>query len=615
MPWGRALRAVLALALPLAIGFAAAEPERGVLLSIGALPVVLADRGGPYRQRAFRLGAAALAATVGYSIGVLTLGTPVLAAAVLVLVATASVLISPAGDNASQAGLLMLVFGVIGSGQYLDNVSTAELFWFFLLGTAWSLVVALAAWVVRGTNPERAAVSQVFVELAVLLSVEDELTSRAARRQLTAAMNTAYDHLLNARARISSRDAAYRDLLTLLSQATPIVEAAVALAATGKRAPNEVVDHVMNVASAVYANAPLPQHPAIEEGPSTSSAVRALYSGLARLGHGGQRTPNRPASAGAWFAEQASSLVPDRTTWRAVLRLSVCVAIAEGLSLVLPLEHAHWIPLTVAIVLKPELGSVFGRAVLRGIGTIAGIGLGACVLLAYPHGWVLVALAIVFAAGVAIGKAMNYALLSASVTPLIIIQMDIQNLGEPELLGQRLAHTLLGCAIVLVFGYWLWPGSLRSNAGSRVAEALGATRYYVDVGLGDARGEIDRLERSRARRRAYRALANVRYALGHVLVEPSAAGRQAIVLWSVTIEAERVVDAVTEVCVHAEQGGECPTDKEVAQLSHALDELAGAVRHGREPDRAPLPGTDLLTEITARVDALFDILAGFKADN
>ncbi|MDV6011252.1 FUSC family protein [Haloechinothrix sp. LS1_15] len=650
VPWARAARAALALALPLAVGFTADRPEYGVLVSIGALPVVLAEHGGPYRQRALRMAAATAAATAGYGVGLLTMGMPVLAAAVIVLLAVLSVHISAAGEDASIAGMLMLVFGVLGAGQYLEGVSGAALFLLFVLGSAWGLAVTLAGWVVRGTDPERAAVAQVFVELAVLLSVTDERTARAARHQLTVAMNTAYDQLLHARAWVPARDATHRRLLTLLTQATPVVEAAVAMVARGRRAPRPVVDHLMDVATAVLGDAELPRFTQQTEGPSASPAMSALYSGLARLGDPGEQPRPRPLSPWRWLWRWLRSserpggglgTIGDRATWRASARLALCMAIAEALSLLMPLGHAHWIPLTVALVLKPELGSVFGRAVLRAIGTVAGVGLAAPLLLAYPHGLILAALAAIFAGGVAIGKALNYGILSACMTPLIIIQLDVQNLGEPVLLAERLTHTLLGCAVVLVFGYWLWPGSLRPGAGTTVAASVEAVRDYIDVGLRNARPDADRVARRRARRQAYRALADLRAALGQVLVEPSAAGRQALLLWSVAVGLERVADAVTEVCVHAEQGstvgaaatppeavasresgeeaGEAgetpqanvpPPEIDIARLTWAMDELAAAARRGTRPERVPLPENPALAGVSERVESVFEALRG-----
>jgi len=53
-------------------------------------------------------------------------------------------------------------------------------------------------------------------------------------------------------------------------------------------------------------------------------------------------------------------------TWLAALRLTLCVAIAEVVALMVPLERSYWITLTVGSCSKPDFGSVFGRAVLRG---------------------------------------------------------------------------------------------------------------------------------------------------------------------------------------------------------------------------------------------------------
>jgi uncharacterized membrane protein YccC len=49
-----------------------------------------------------------------------------------------------------------------------------------------------------------------------------------------------------------------------------------------------------------------------------------------------------------------------------------CMGVAGVVSEVLPLQRSYWVPLTVAIVLKPDYGSVFARAVQRGIGTMVG---------------------------------------------------------------------------------------------------------------------------------------------------------------------------------------------------------------------------------------------------
>ena len=99
VPWNMVARAVVALAVPLAVAYAAGDIAVGALISTGALPAVLSESAGPYRYRARRLGGATLAATAGYAVGLLTGGVPALSVPAVILVAAVSALISAAGGR------------------------------------------------------------------------------------------------------------------------------------------------------------------------------------------------------------------------------------------------------------------------------------------------------------------------------------------------------------------------------------------------------------------------------------------------------------------------------------------------------------------------------------
>lgn len=601
VPWSRAVRAAIALAVPLAVTFVMGDIGIGALISTGALPTVVAEAAGPYRYRARRLGGAAAAAGTGFLIGLATGGTPAVSIPAVVLVAAVSALISAAGSNASIAGLQLFVFSVLGTGQHALGVDAGVAVGCFVIGAVWGLGVALAGWTWQATSPERTAVAQVFIELAAMLSAQDEPASRVGRHQLTTAMNTAYDRLLTARSWLSGRDAAYRKLLNLLSASTPAVEAAVAMVNAGQRATPEIVEHLTALAAAVLADQPLPSPP---DGDSP------LHDGLARISSGKDRPRRAPTPAWANLRGWAGSLTAGPLTWVAALRLALCVALAELASVLLPLERSYWITLTVGIVLKPDFGSVFGRAILRGLGTVAGVGIGAAVLGLGAQGWALVLLIAVFAAGVAIGKVRNYAVLSAFVTPLIILQMDLAAHGDWAVVRARLIDTVLGCVIVLIFGYLLWPGSMRPRVGGRLADALDTVARYVDRALAPVDPGGDRLERSRARRQAYRALADLRTAFQQVVVEPSAAGRQATAWWPVIAGLERVADAVTEVVVGLEHGAPPPSRADTELLTAALAELAASVREQRDPEPVPLPEGDQLSGVVDQLSSAFDAVRG-----
>ena len=609
VPWNMVARAVVALAVPLAVAYAAGDIAVGALISTGALPAVLSESAGPYRYRARRLGGATLAATAGYVVGLLTGGTPALSVPAVILVAAVSALISAAGSNASVAGLQMFVFAVLGTGQHATGVRVEILLGFFCLGAAWSLLVALVSWTFRATSPERTAVAHVYVELAAMLSATDEAVSRVARHRLTTAMNTAYDQLLTARSWLSGRDAAYRQLLNLLSATTPAVEASVAMVNAGRRAPADVIDHFVALSATVLASQPLPDPPPMPDDEG-DPLLAALYAGLVRIGKGDDRKRREPTPWYRRLRTWAGSLASGPLTWIAALRLTLCVAIAEVVGLLVPLERSYWLTLTVGIVLKPDFGSVFGRAVLRGIGTVVGVGIGAVVLAAGGHGWILVALIAIFAGGVAVGKVRNYGVLSAFVTPLIILQMDLANTGSWNVVVARLIDTVLGCVIVLVFGYLLWPGSRRPQVGGRLADGLDAVAKYVSCALVEASEGEARLARSRARRGAYRALADLRTAFQQVVVEPSANGRQAVAWWPVIAAQERVADAVTEVGVTIGRGVAPPEPGDIELLTAALDELASAIREQREPRSVPLPDSPQLAGVVDQLESAFDAVRG-----
>jgi hypothetical protein len=477
-----------------------------------------------------------------------------------------------------------------------------------VIGALWSLLVALASWTVRATSPERDAVADVYIELAAMLSTSGESAALVGRNQLTTAMNTAYDRLLTARSWLSGRDGAYRELLNLLSATTPAVEASVAMLNAGRRPPDDVVEHLVAVASSVLAHHPLPPAPPPPLEAKDEPVLAALYAGLARIGKGGDRQRCTPEPLHRRLRDWAGSLASGPLTWLAALRLTLCVGLAEAVGLVLPLERPYWITLTVAIVLKPDFGSVFGRAVLRGIGSLAGVAIGAVVLGLGTQGWVLVLLIAVFAGGVAVGKVRNYGLMSAFVTPLIILQMDLASSGNWSVVLARLVDTVLGCAIVLAFGYMLWPGGRRPEVGGRLAGALDGVAKYVECALASP-GE-DKLERSRARRMAYRGLADLRTAFQQLVVEPSANARQAIAWWPVIAGLERVADAVTAVVVTVERGAPVPDRGDIAMLTAALGERAAAVREQREPVSMAMPGNAQLSGIVDQLEAAFDTVRG-----
>jgi uncharacterized membrane protein YccC len=606
----RSVRAAFGIGTPIALGLLFGHLAVGVQISIGALCATNSYAPGPYRNRALRMVMGTTFGATGYFLGGLV-GNGWVGIALVVAVAVVSALISVAGNNASFAALQLLIFCVLGSGQAGAGVGPYLSTLFFAIGACWVLLLALGAWPVRATGPERELLAEVDDAIADLLEAAGTDQAGPARLRLTTAMNAAYDALLAARSRMEGRDLVYRKLLHVLTETTPIVEAAVALAGANHRPPRSVSAAVRAVGDAIREET-APGELDLPDSPSL--AVRSLVAGLQNVadllaggGRASDRARKRPSvkdRIDGWLDQ----LTAGPATWLFALRLALCIGLAEMLPVLLGLQRSYWVPLTVAIVLKPDFGSVFGRAVLRGGGTMVGVGIGALVLAIAPPGWLLVLIIAGLAALLPIGQVRNYGMFSTFVTPLVILQLDLAQAGSWQIATERLVDTTLGCVIVLVVGYLLWPGSGKPRIGPRLAGVVDTLADYAGQALTGEKG------RSSLRRRTYRALSDLRTEFQRVLAEPSAAGRQAAAWWPVIVGLERTTDEVTAVAVRTERGAPPPPAEEVEALVAAIRETAAAVREQREPEEPGQPESDELADVGAALAGVYSALRGPRLD-
>lgn len=607
--WKRAARAAAAIAGPIAAGVASGHVAPGLLAAIGALCGTVTSISGPYRDRARRTGMAVCAGAVGFLLGGLAGEHGWWTAVLIVAAAAATSVISAAGNNASLAGLQLLVYLILGTHESTVVSPWLALAW-FAVGAGWAYLLSIAAWPVRATAPERGLVAAVFDRMANLLTVVGTPGAKAARESFTAAVNTAYDALLVARSRLAGRDRVYRRLFVTLSDATPAVEASIALASARHRPPKSVVDGALELADAVRED----RRPGDLTLPDRGSpTVLALVDGLraaadALCDRDMADRPDRPDRPRPPLRERieqwSENVLGGPAAWQHALRIGVCMAIAEVLTIVLPLERSYWLPLTVAIVLKPDFGSVFARAVQRGLGTLVGAFAGAGLLALQPGGWVLVLFAAVIAFLLPITQVRQYGMFSTTLTPLVIILLEVGRAGGWDLLVARVVDTAVACAVVLVFGYLLWPGSRKPMIGGRLAGAVDVVAQYADVSL-----RPDPHGRNTLRRRAYRELSDLRTELQRVLVEPSEAGRLAAAWYPAIIGLERVTGSVTKVAVDIRQGAPAPPDADVDHIVAALLDIRDAVRGGRRPADPPMITSDQLAGVVAHLGT---VVAGLR---
>jgi len=686
VPWGEMLRAALAICVPLSVGIAVGRRDIGLLPALGGLLGTMIDTGGPYMVRVKRvLTAGVFGGAAGLVVGELIHGRGWIAVAALVVVAGVSAVLSRLGGTGSVTGLQLLVYSSLGLGPF----GALRPWWHtalgFVVGVAWALLLIVPGWLLSPRSAEQRSVAAVYHALAGYLRAIGTPHAIEARRAVTAALNTAYDTLLTARSTAGGRSRRMTHLMAVLNASHPLSEAATALRREGTRPPPLVGDTIDRLADAIATGAALQSGPRLgrtlldslhldgqrgdgQRGDgqlrsvppipppwSASPGSLALRDAMAGLARAIAWTPDALPEPAARTSLQdrirgvlGSTLDRLRGGWLGqtfAIRLMICIGVAAATSEVLPLQRSYWVVLTVAIVLKPDYGSVFARALQRGIGTIVGAVLGAVILAVVPYGPLLLIPMAVLAAGLPFGRSRNFGLMATFLTPLVVVLIDLLTPTGWRLAGERLIDTLLGCAIVLLIGYAPWPMSWHSHLPRQFAATLRDICRYTDEALvtswvtaaGPPAGGPDGpgaaggapratgprpagraqaadvpvpARRSLLRRRPARALADLRAEYQRAMSEPPAVSRRASAWWPAIVGLEEVIDAVTATAVQISRGAPAPAADAVHQLTAVLDAVADAIDAGVPPPRAgELPADEALKPVIHAARPVLELLA------
>jgi uncharacterized membrane protein YccC len=611
VPWRDVVRFALVVPAPLAVAITVAggltpgpELGAGVFATTGALAATLAPQSGPLRARLRRIGSAVGLGAVGLVAGHAASGAGWISVLIIAVLSAIAALISSINATMSLGALQLLVYTALSSGL-VTPLSTPEEIGFFFAGAAWATLAVLVQSRTEPLDPDRAAVGAVFRRIGDLLGAIGTARMEEARRNLTDALNTGYDRVIHTRSRSAGRSRELSELAGVLNAAAPLVEATVASARAGVTPDSRDVSAAAALATAVTDRQPLAgeRPPPMEDGPRERRAVRhgtRLVWNV--VGDPEERANAAVPRADVDWRTRVRDLV-DRTVGNAdsrafVVRLVLCMTVAEVARQALPVQRPYWVLLTVAIVLKPDYGSVFTRAVLRGAGTLLGVLLGSLLLTWLPRdGWVLVAMALA-AGALPWARAANFGLFAVFQTPLIILLLDLAVPGGSGLIAARLVDTLIGCAIVLVFGYLLWPQTWRAPLDDALRAAARALDRFVDAAFNGSPEDT-----RRARRASYRALTELTTQLQRRLAEPPPISTRAAAWYPVIVQLERTSDAVTEAVIAMRAGEPAPEPGQVAALGRGIRRLEDDLRNHRPPDDAELYAEGVLAPVAREVDA------------
>jgi uncharacterized membrane protein YccC len=620
-PWPDMIRTALAVCVPLGVAFAVGKTTIGLLPAVGGLLGSLTDRGGSYLNRVKRISAVGVfGGAAGLAIGSAIHGRGWIAVIALVVVAGASAVLSTIGDIGSQVGLQLLVYTSLGIGPFGALRPVWHTAAGFLVGVVWALVLILPGWLLAPYGQHQRYVAAVYQALADQLAAigTDVLTAR--RQAVTTAVNAAYDDLLSARAIAAGRNRTTMRLIAALNASNQMAQAATTLGVAGNRPPPMVIETVRRLAETIRTGRGQPPTiPPVWDTSPGALALRDAMVGVARVlardWTPGDRTratireevrkhSGDPADG---IRERILRVVGGGQISRTfALRLMACMGVAGVFSEVLPLQRSYWVPLTVAIVLKPDYGSVFARALQRGIGTIVGAVAGA-VLLALFHGaWLLIPFG-VLAALLPYGRDRNYGLQATFLTPLVVVLVDLLKPTGWQLALDRLVDTLIGCAIVVVIGFAPWPTAWYAHLPAKFGQAaLDVCTYMRDALGGPGASAPDTVAQ---RRSTYRALGDLRAEFQRTMSEPPSISRSATAWWPAAVGLEQVLDAVTAVSLAVGRGARVPSEG-VEQICQALDAVSRAASDAVPvPASLKLPDDETLQPVTAAVRAMLGVLA------
>lgn len=228
---------------------------------------------------------------------------------------------------------------------------------------------------------------------------------------------------------------------------------------------------------------------------------------------------------GVTFAAFRKHLDFKSPLFRFALRLSTACVVSYGLMLLPVGGYSYWILLTVIVVIKPGFGLTKKRNIQRLKGTLAGVLIGAILLLVTTNLSLHLVLAGIFLLGYFVYLRLNYMLSIMSLTPMIIICLNIYT-GNNSIVLERVLDTLIGCTIAFATAY-LFPSWEIKRHAMYISDVIKANLNYLQK-LEDVVAGIpsDITSFKLARKEVYTRLALLSSGIQNMLLEPKRAQGQ-----------------------------------------------------------------------------------------
>ncbi|MCC8485186.1 FUSC family protein [Xanthomonas campestris] len=633
VPLRVALRNTAAVVLPLLIGVATGHVAAGLAVCSGALNTMFSDQPGPYRARLQRMLMAALAAGGAALLGIwVGHNTPALVLAGLVLGLGGGLLVA-LGPVAARVGLTSMILLVVSADMRLPVAQAPGVALLIFAGGVLQVLLALAAWPLQRYRPERFALAELMRQLAGIARQRPEASAPppATQEVLDAMVMLHGEHRSRAIAVQSFRiiaelcDRVRLELLSLAdadtrlgqSQARPAIErvlerSAIVLeqlahamtvgedpaAATASMTGFD--DLVAALAQFQHDNADTRERRLVRVAVARAQGLGGQLRALVRNAHWASsrgeiqaqlaeaRLPAALRPAATWATLRAN-LDLSSVAFRHALRCGVCLALAIAFQRWQQIPHGFWIPMTTAIVLKPDFGGTFSFGALRVAGTFVGLLLATLLAhLAMDGAGIRLSLLALFCLGFRLLTQVNYGIGVAFLTGMLVLLLSFEGVSPGEAVGARLQATVAGSALALI-AYALWPTRERRQIRASLAQLLDAYRAHLRNLL---LGQLDALSDSRAAARVART--NTQASIERLRGEPRSRRNldELKRAESLLANGNRLIRATLSLEAVLRDGHPLPAldglPAFAEQADQALAELSACLREGRVPAPATL---------------------------
>lgn len=289
-------------------------------------------------------------------------------------------------------------------------------------------------------------------------------------------------------------------------------------------------------------------------------------------------------------------LRPGTERFRQGARMAVALAIAQALSLIAPIDHSFWIPLTCVFVVKPDWAFTLVRSTARVGGNLLAVVLVPLALTGVVGHAVAVAALVAIISAVAFRFfTANYILASFGVAGTILVLDQSVAPGE-SLYTSRIVATLIGAAVALVVSMLL-PTFRSGEAVRLLADVVGGLGAW-SAAVTDAvtrPGSLDDAGLVRIGEQERNNLLRLRPAVEAALLEPRPATdpRCLAVALDSAERAHLCLLALTFQARHAEQNGGPGLDigADARAVGEEFQRAADALHGAPVPTTGPAAGS------------------------